>query len=304
MRPYCRTRSRACSGWKRTVDKSFEIDKQQARRAFGRAVDTYDAAAVLQQETGRRMLERLDYVKLQPQRVLDIGCGTGLHTEALLKRYPKAEVIGLDFALPMLTNTRMRGRWLRRPKCLCGDLDFLPLASHSVDLVFSNAAIQWSQDPASAIAEMHRVLRPGGLLMFSSFGPDTLHELRRAWSEVDGFEHVHGFIDMHHYGDMMVGAGFADPVMDRQNLNLTYATVPALMRDLKAIGANNAGGGRSRALTGKARLQALVEAYEQFRDADGRLPATYEVVYGHAWGAQQRRSGDEVHVSLDVLKSP
>jgi malonyl-CoA O-methyltransferase len=257
---------------------------------------------VLQHEIGRRMLERLDYVKMQPRRVLDIGCGTGVNTEALLKRYPKAEVIGLDFALPMLERTRKRGRWLRRPGCVCGDLDTLPLATHSVDLVFSNAAIQWSEDPPGAIAEMHRVLRPGGLLMFSSFGPDTLKELRHAWSEVDGAEHVHGFIDMHHYGDMMVAAGFADPVMDMENLCLTYDTVPDLMRDLKAVGANNAAAGRPRALTGKARLKRLGEVYEQYRGADGRLPATYEVVYGHAWGAQQRRSGSEVHVSVDVLK--
>ncbi len=285
------------------MDKVFEIDKQCARRTFGKAADSYDDAAVLQHEIGRRLLDRLDYVKLQPQRVLDIGCGTGVNTEALLKRYPKAEVIGLDFAMPMLRHARKRGRWLRRPRCLCGDLDFLPLASHSIDLVFSNVAVQWSQDPAGAIAEMHRVLRPGGLLMFSSFGPDTLKELRHAWSEVDGDEHVHGFIDMHHYGDMMVRAGFADPVMDMENLCLTYETLPELMRDLKAIGASNAASDRPRSLTGKSRLQALAGVYEQFRDADGRLPATYEVMYGHAWGAQQRRSGDEVHVSLDVLRS-
>lgn len=286
------------------MDKVFEIDKRCARRTFGNAAETYDAAAVLQHEIGRRMLERLDYVKLQPQRVLDIGCGTGVNTEALLRRYPRAEVIGLDFALPMLAQTRKRGRWLRRPHCLCGDLDSLPLAAHSVDLVFSNAAIQWSQDPAAAIAQMHRVLRPGGLLMFSSFGPDTLKELRHAWSAVDGADHVHGFIDMHDYGDMLMGAGLADPVMDMENLCLTYDTVPELMRDLKAVGANNAAAGRSRSLTGKTRLKALAGAYEPFRNSEGRLPASYEVVYGHAWGAQQRRSGQEVRVSLDVLKSP
>ena len=179
----------------------------------------------------------------------------------------------------------------------------LPLASHSIDLVFSNAAIQWSQDPPGAIAEMHRVLRPGGLVMFSSFGPDTLKELRAAWHHVDGQAHVHGFIDMHDYDDMMVSAGLADPVMDMEKLSLTYDSVGALMKDLKAVGANNADTTRSRALTGKARLQALIEGYEPFRDAQGRLPATYEVIYGHAWGAQQRRSGDEVHVSVEVLKS-
>lgn len=285
----------------RVSRQTESIDKRCARRTFGRAADSYDAAAVLQHETGQRMLERLDYVKLQPRRVLDIGCGTGLTTGKLLRRYPKAEVLALDFALPMLARARRRGRWLRRPRCLCGDMDCLPLASHSVDLVFSNAAIQWSADPAAALAEMHRVLRPGGLLMFTSFGPDTLHELRAAWAEVDGLPHVHGFVDMHDYGDMLLGAGMADPVMDVERITLTYADTNSLMRDLKAIGANNAAGARSRGLTGRARLSAFARAYERFRDADGRLPATYEVVYGHAWATGQQRAGDEVWISPDTL---
>lgn len=278
------------------------IDKRCARRAFARAADSYDAAAVLQREIAARMLQRLDYVRLQPQRILDIGCGTGEASGQLLRRYPKAQLVALDFALPMLAHARRRGRWLRRPRCVCGDLDQLPLASRSVDLVFSSSAIQWSVDPAGALAEMHRVLRPGGLLMFSSFGPDTLMELREAWSEIDGYQHVHGFLDMHHYGDMLVAAGFADPVMDAERLRLTYADVGALMRDLKDIGANNAAQQRPRGLTGRARLRALGGVYERFRDGDGRLPATYEVVYGHAWGAQQRRSGNEVQIPIETLR--
>jgi malonyl-CoA O-methyltransferase len=278
------------------------LDKRRARRAFERAADSYDAAAVLQHEIAGRMLERLDYVKLQPQRVLDIGCGTGTASGDLLKRYPKARVVALDFALPMLAHARRRGRWLRRPLCVCGDLDQLPVASQSVDLVFSSAALQWSQDPAGALAEMHRVLRPGGLLMFSSFGPDTLKELRQAWSAVDGYQHVHRFLDMHDYGDMLMANGFADPVMDCEQLRLTYPGIAALMHDIKAIGASNAAQQRARGLTGRARLRALGEVYERFRDADGRLPATYEVVYGHAWGAEQRRQGAEVLVPLDSLQ--
>lgn len=280
----------------------FSIDKRQARRTFARAADSYDAAAVLQHEIADRMLERLDYVRLQPARILDIGCGTGRASEALLRRYPKAEVVALDFALPMLERTRRRGRWLRRPRCLCGDMDQLPLMGQSFDLVFSNAAIQWSADPAGALSEMHRVLRPGGLLMFSSFGPDTLHELRAAWAEVDGTPHVHRFIDMHDYGDMLVAAGLVDPVMDVERLTLTYSNTDALMRDLKAIGANNAASERARRLTGRERLRALAAAYERFRNPSGRLPATYEVVYGHAWGAEQRREAGAVLVSPDSIQ--
>jgi malonyl-CoA O-methyltransferase len=304
MHPFYRIRQIFYVGWilMMPTDTS-SIDKTSARRAFSQAAEHYDAAAVLQHEMGERMLERLDYVKLEPERILDIGCGTGRHTASLLKRYPRAQVMGLDFALSMLQHARKQGRWLRRPQCVCGDLDQLPVAEQSIDLVFSNAALQWSCDPAKAIAGMQRVLRPGGLLMFSSFGPDTLKELRAAWSQVDGYQHVHQFVDMHDYGDMLLQAGLADPVMDMQRMTLTYENVQALMQDLKAIGAANAGKQRPRSLTGRARLRALQAAYEQFRLPDGRLPATYEVIYGHAWGAMQRQQGNEVRVSLDALAS-
>ena len=285
-------------------EESFlKLDKRKARRSFSRAAPDYDDAAVLQHEIGRRMLERLDYVRLEPRVILDIGCGTGLTTEGLMKRYPAARVLALDFALPMLERTRKRGRLLRRPHCLCGDLDFLPLADQSVDLVFSNASLQWSTRPAQAFADIARVLRPGGLVMFSSFGPDTLQELRAAWAAVDGKEHVHGFIDMHDYGDMLMAAGLADPVMDAERMTLTYADAMELMREIKVIGAGNASMQRSPGLVGRERIAAVCAAYEQFRSAEGRLPVSYEVVHGHAWGAMQRQVDGETRVSMAVLRS-
>ncbi len=279
------------------------LDKEKARRSFAAAAAAYDAAAVLQHEVGRRMVERLDYIRLEPEVVLDIGCGTGLVTEALLRRYPRARVIALDFALPMLWRARRRGRWLRRPRCLCADMDLLPLAARSVDLVFANAALQWSAQPDRTFADIARVLRPGGLFMFSSFGPDTLRELRAAWSAVDGGPHVHDFIDMHDYGDMLMAAGFADPVMDVERMTLTYRDAMQLMREIKVIGAGNASVQRGRGLVGRARLAEVCAAYEQFRDVDGRLPVSYEVVHGHAWAPVQRRVAGETHVPLDVLRT-
>ncbi len=261
------------------------IDKARVRRAFSRAADSYDEAAVLQREAGSRMLERLDLVKLEPERVLDLGCGTGTQTHALLKRYPRAQVVALDLALPMVRRARRKGRWLRRPLCLCGDMERLPLAGGSIDLVVSNFAFQWSNDPLRLFRECLRVLRPGGLLMFTTFGPDTLKELRQAWSEVDDFQHVSPFIDMHDLGDLLVRAGFAGPVMDVDRMVLTYAEVDDLMRDLQRLGARNATAGRPRALTGKARMEAMRRAYERFR-RNGVLPATHEVVYGHAWAPE------------------
>lgn len=279
------------------IDPSATIDKEQARLAFGRAATRYDAMAVLQREIGDRMAERLDLVKLVPERVLDAGCGTGAETAHLMTRYPKAQLVALDFAEPMLAHARKRGGWLRKPRCVCGDLEALPLADASVDLVWSNLALQWVNDLGGSFTEALRVLRPGGLLMFSTFGPDTLKELRAAWAQVDGASHVSPFMDMHDVGDQLVKARFADPVMDAEQLTLTYGTARQLMAELKGIGAHNATAGRPRGLTGKNRLKSLLAAYETFRVNDV-LPATYEVVYGHAWApAQKTGASGEVHIS-------
>ena len=275
------------------------IDKQQARLAFERAAATYDDAAVLQRQTGECMLERLDVVKLQPEVVLDIGCGTGVATAALAKRYKKAQIVALDFALPMLQRTRRRGSWLRKPACLCGDAEQLPLKDNSIDLIYSNAAIQWCTDLEGTFREFLRVLRPGGLLMFTTFGLDTLKELRQSWEAVDGHSHVSPFPDMHDIGDALIRARFADPVIDVDRLTLTYDEVSGLMQDLKMIGAHNVTTDRQRGLTGKGRMQAMIKAYEAFRK-EGLLPASYEVVYGHAW-APELHSRAKREVSVDEL---
>ncbi len=275
------------------------IDKQQARLAFERAADTYDSAAVLQRQTGEQMLERLDLIRLQPRVVLDVGCGTGVATAALARRYKKAQILALDFALPMLRHTRRRGSWLRRPTCICGDAEQLPFLDHSVDLICSNAAIQWCIDLEGTFREFLRVLRPGGLLMFTTFGMDTLKELRQAWEAVDGHSHVSPFPDLHDVGDALVRARFADPVIDVDRLTLTYREVSGLMRDLKQIGAHNVTTHRQRGLTGKGRMRAMIEAYEAFR-RNGLLPATYEVVHGHAW-APEPHHGTKREVPVDEL---
>jgi len=279
----------------------FRIDKARTRRAFERCADRYDEAAVLQREIGDRMLERLELVRLVPRVVLDLGCGTGHASAALLRRYPKARVIALDFAHSMLLRARRRGTWLRRPRCVCGDAERLPLADGVVDLIYSNATLQWCNDLDASFRELLRVLAPGGLLMFTTFGPDTLKELRAAWSRADGHNHVGAFPDMHDVGDSLMRARFADPVMDVEWLTLTYPEVRGLMQDLKALGAHNATRGRGRGLTGKGHLAAMTRAYEAFR-VDGRLPATYEVVYGHAWVPEQKPLPDGVAVPLEMLR--
>ncbi len=277
------------------------IDKLQARRAFERSATSYDEVAVLQRDTARRMLERLSYIRHQPSVVLDVGAGTGEATAALAKQYRKAHILALDFALPMLQQTRKRGSLFRRPRCLCADAEQLPLADQSVDLLFSNAALQWCNNLEQTFNEFLRVLRPNGLLMFSTFGPDTLKELRQSWAEVDGYPHVSPFPDMHDIGDVMLRAGFFDPVVDVDRMQLTYEDVPGLMRDLKALGAHNVTRGRQQGLTGKGRLQAMFSAYEVFRN-NGRLPASYEVVYGLAWAPRQRTQDGVTSIPFDSLK--
>ena len=273
-----------------------QFDKKQVRRSFERAANSYDAAAVLQHEVCKRMDERLDLIKLQPALILDAGSGTGNALPTLQQRYPKARVIAFDLAYTMLLRGRLHEaertaapwwKFVAKPIVIpvCGDIEQLPLANASVDLVWSNLALQWVNDLDQAFAEFNRVLAPGGLIMFSTFGPDTLKELRDAFATSDGVEqhtHVSRFIDLHDVGDILVKRGFADPVMDMEPFTLTYSDVRALMHDLKAIGAHNATQSRAPGLTGRARLAAVTAAYEPLR-RDGKLPATFEVVYGHAW---------------------
>lgn len=272
-------------------DNDFHLDKARVRAAFSRAAARYDAAAVLQGEVRNRLLERLDLVKIQPQVILDIGAGTGHGSVALLQRYKKAEVIAVDMAHGMLLETRRRNSswrlWQKTPTLICGDAERLPFADGCADLIFSNLTLQWCNDLDHAFKEFRRILKPGGLLMFTTFGPDTLRELRQSWSCVDGFNHINAFIDMHDIGDAMMRARLAAPVvMDVEHFTLTYATLRHLMSDLKTIGAHNVTAGRARGLTGKGRMQALHAAYEQYR-RDDVLPATYEIVYGHAWAPEQ-----------------
>jgi malonyl-CoA O-methyltransferase len=262
------------------------------RSAFDRAAAGYEKSAVLQREVTSRLIERLDYIKIKPRRVLDLGAGTGTGTRALRKTYPAAGIVALDCAPGMLRQLEVSEglleRWRGRTLTVCADAHELPFADHSFELVFSSLTLQWCEQPMRVFQEIFRVLKPGGALVFSSLGPDTLRELRDSWATVDTGTHVNKFIDMHLVGDMLVETGFADPVMDMEHITLTYQDVTALLRDIKRIGANTvldpAGAVLGRGLTGKGRLAAMQQAYAACCTAEGRYPATYEVVYGLAWG--------------------
>lgn len=281
------------------------LDTARVRRGFDRAAGTFDAAAVLHAEVRGALLARLDLTVLRPRVAVDAGAGTGHASRALKRRYPHAIVIAVDTSQAMLITAGRQRAWLRRFVRVRADAERLPFADGAADLIFSNLMLPWC-DPDRAFAEFRRVLAPQGLLSFTSFGPDTLRELRSAWMAVDldnGEVHVHHFIDMHDLGDALVRAGFASPVLDVERYTLTYPDLRGLAADLKALGPRNATLGRPRGLTGRQKFVKLQAAYEAFR-RDGRLPASCEVVYGHAWApatAVRRERADET-VSLEDLK--
>lgn len=294
--------------WDDSATAGYRLDRDRLRAAFDRAASHYEDYAVLQDEIRARLIERLDWMRIQPRRILDLGAGTGQSSEALMRRYPKARVVGLDWSEAMARRVGRRGRPWRRPAAVCADGQALPFAEGVFELVFSNLTLQWCEDLDAVFTGLRRSLTPEGLVLFTTLGPDTLKELRWAWGEDEepGPVHVNRFIDLHDIGDALTRAGFADPVMDREDVVMTYDRVGALFADLKGIGARNALRGRPRGLTGKRRYRALEARYETLRDA-GRLPATYEIVYGHAWGPRagltQASQDGEARVSIESLRS-
>jgi malonyl-CoA O-methyltransferase len=279
------------------------LDRRALLRDFDTAAETYDKVAVLQRTVAERLVERLEIINITPDRIVDLGSGSGAGANLLTQRYRRARILQVDLAPAMLRLARKRApRWFSRQHFVQADARSLPLAAGMVDMVFSNLMLQWLEQPAAAFTEIRYGLRTGGLLMFSSFGPDTLKELRASWAAVDEAPHVHRFMDMHDLGDALVRAGFEHPVMEMEQITLTYGDCQALMRELQQLGAQNVHIGRRRSLTGRRRMQAMIAAYEQYRQAD-RLPATFEVIYGHAW-ASAVRSGGEVRVPISHLRHP
>jgi len=261
------------------------------RDDFAAAAQTYDSAAVLAREVGARMGARLDLVKIAPQRVADIGCATGDGIRDLQQRYGKALHLALDYALPMLRVVRSRTPRLQRltrcgPRLLNADVRALPLAANTLGLAWSNLMLHWLDDPLPALRELHRVLEVGGLLSFAMLGPDTLKELRGAAAEVGAGATAKRFLDMHDLGDMLVAAGFGDPVMDMEMITLTYASPRAFLADLRHLGVRDTLLGQQ----GWRDWRRLLAAWP--RDAAGRLPASFEIVYGHAWKPGPRQIAD------------
>lgn len=287
------------------------LDKNAIRLSFDRAASSYDQHAFLQREIESRLLERIEFQRHEPAMILDLGCGTGSASRTLARQFPKAGVIALDWSRAMLVKagTATGSEPLSSPAIyrLCADMHALPLAARSADLIFSSLALQWSYDLSAIFREFRRIMRADAMLVFTCFGPDTLHELKQAWRAVDDLPHVNDYPDMHDIGDELLAAGFRDPVMDTERLTLEYPDVMSLMRELKGIGAHNVASQRLHGLTGKTRLQAMLQAYEPFRRGD-RYPASYEIIYGTAFAPAEGQpvktaGGDVATFSVDALRA-
>ncbi len=294
------------------------FDMRHVRRAFSRSAPGYERAAALQREIEARLLESLDYLddpalgRAPPRVVVDLGCGPGHAAAAMRRRWPRAQTAAIDLALPMLREAKKQARWWKPGSNgtfarVCADARALPLADGSVDVLFSNLCVQWIDDLPALFAGFRRVLRPGGLLLVSTFGPDTLAELRAAFAAADAVPHVSPFPSIAQFGDALVHAGFRDPVLDRDLFVRGHRDLPALMRELRTLGATNALQARRHTLTGRARFAAAAAAYARMRRGDGTLPATWEAIYAHAWapeaGAPIRDRDGEI-ASVPVARIP
>ena len=275
-------------------------DRRQVARAFSKAAGTYAAADFLHREIRAGLLERLSPVELVPARILDLGAGPAEATADIAGAFPSAECLAIDLAPALLGLAPQR--WSR----VCADAGRLPLPDASVDLVVASMLLPWCTDPAGVLAEVRRVLRYPGLLAFATLGPDTLRELRASWPQPDATAHTLHFADMHNLGDALVRAGFAEPVVDREPFAVTYRSLDRGFADLRAVGATNLHPGRRLTLTGRRRWAAMTAAYEAHRKADGALPVTLEILFGHAWSGESARRfvdpGGEIGFPVSQLR--
>ncbi len=285
------------------------VKKSDIARSFSMAAKTYDQSAFVQKEIGHRLIERLDLIKTPPATILDVGAGTGYITRQLQQKFPKASIMGLDLAHGMTQFAKSKQPWhlwKNKPFYICGDTEILPFANKSFDLIFSNFTLQWCFELNKVFKEFKRVLKPNGMLFFTTLGPQTLFELRQSWQAVSSHTHVNPFSDMHDVGDLILNSAFSDPVMDMEMITATYPDVKQLLNDLKATGARNMNQTRSKGITPKNDIKQMMAAYETFKQLDGLYPATFEVIYGHAWHQESlvHRQDEDGYVRIPGDKIP
>jgi malonyl-CoA O-methyltransferase len=275
------------------------------RRSFEKAASTYDEAAVLQRHVGAALVHRLDALRLQPTRILEIGCATGFCTQLLSEKFPNAQIVALDIAMPMLYFAKKKLNFAANVGYLCANAASLPFADNRFDLIFSNLTLQWLNDVPDFFAQCRRLVMPGGYMMMTTLGPQTLHELRVSWEGVDAYQHVNEFKGINELGDQLLAAQFQDPVCDVDDVILRYRDLSTLFQDLKGLGATSHGAHRPQGLMGKQRWQHFIDNYQQFRESSGHYPASYQVVYVHGFAGKRvakQTSTEEASFPISELR--
>lgn len=262
--------------------KINKFNKYHIAKSFNKISANYDDVSILQEEVAQRLVERLNYINLNPNIIVELGAGTGYCTQLIQNRYPKANIIAIDIADKMLHYVNQRS--LNNVDTICADAYQLPLNDNSVDLIISNMMLPWCDELVSLFQECHRVLSPEKLLLFATVGPDTLKELRLSWAEVDNYQHVNSFIDMHDIGDALIQAQFQDPVMDVENIQLIYPNPGLILKDLKMMGSQNLNTNKRCSLMNQTNISKLKSSYSKYQIDSDQYPVSCEIIYGHAWG--------------------
>jgi malonyl-CoA O-methyltransferase len=276
--------------------------KNEIGKAFNKQAAEYEFAAKVQHEIGTRLFERLNYLKIEPKRILDLGCGPGYFSRELALFYPKAQIIGLDLAQAMLIEAKKKQNWRRKWSLVTADMITMPFATGTFDLVFANQVIHWSNPLTQVFRELNRVLNVNGCFMFTTLGPDTFKELKTAWAGANSYAHVNEFPDMHDIGDMLLSEYFLDPVMDMELLAVHYESLPKLLNALKKQGVKNINSQRNQGLTGKNSWRAFENNFATMLTKSGKYPLTYEVVYGHAWKGERRKTGNSTETFIPITQ--
>ena len=278
--------------------------KSEICKAFDAQAKHYEKAALAQFEIGNRLFERLQYIKLNPRYILDLGCGTGQVSHQLKQQYPKATVVGFDLAHAMLTQAKAKHTWRKKWDLVQGDMMSLPFANGVFDLVFANQSIHWTESLSALMRELNRVMSPKACFLFSTVGPDTMKELKQAWAEVDSYIHVNQFLDMHDIGDILLAEQFLDPVVDMEMLTIHYPNLSTLLQALKMQGVRNIHPQRRLGLIGKKQWLRFESILKTNCTREGKIPLSYEVIYGQAWKGEQRLTerGMEIMVPVTHIK--
>lgn len=273
---------------------------------FDKIAKNYDAFSVLQQSVASMLIERLLPMQVSPKKIIDVGCATGFGLLLLEDKFKETDVLGLDISKKMLHYAQKRGKWLRKRQVMCADANDMPIHSASVDMIFCNLLFPYIHDCRKILKEILRILRPGGLLVFSSLGPDSLQEIRRSWANIDDDPHVKTFLDIHDVGDSLLAEGFVEPILEIENFQFNFSDTQKMFAELRGLGFRNEDSQRFSFLTSKRRWQRFLEQLLLLKQ-NQKIPLTFEIILAHAWKPEQekvkhKKVRGEISIPISQLK--